>query len=343
MPRPVGKLYGVLIIDDANADSGPANNAGGALVQKMLASSVPAARLGKIETVSGNAATPDRIRDLLSGLPVTADDTLVCYYSGAANYDDMAKTYMLTPTGGGRISRAELRAELLLQKARLTILLTDAPAHRVQPENVPPVPDTSGPYKLEGLLFRQKGIVDIHASAANEKAFPRANEGGLFTLAFAQAAGRSTDTWAKLIEDTSTTTERLYRAYRQLVLGSDTVTAEDKRAYREQASQTPTAQSTVEQVTPSSQLKPDAPRSAQLVVKAPIGARLTIDGKPTRQFGAVRRFETPDLKPGKLYSYSLLIETATHTSDERSVIIRAGEVVVVDFTTAASSDRLASR
>jgi uncharacterized protein (TIGR03000 family) len=267
----------------------------------------------------------------------------VCYYSGAANYDDMAKTYMLTPTGGGRISRAELRAELLLQKARLTILLTDAPAHRVQPENVPPVRDTSGPYKLDGLLFRQKGIVDIHASAANEKAFPRANEGGLFTLAFAQAAGRSTDTWAKLIEDTSTTTERLYRAYRQLVLGSDTVTAEDKRAYREQASQTPTAQSTVEQVTPSSQLKPDAPRSAQLVVKAPIGARLTIDGKPTRQFGAVRRFETPDLKPGKLYSYSLLIETATHTSDERSVIIRAGEVVVVDFTTAASSDRLASR
>ena len=68
--------------------------------------------------------------------------------------------------------------------------------------------------------------MDVHASAANEKAFPRGNEGGLFTLAFAQAAGRSPDTWAKLIEDTSTTTERLYRAYRQLVLGSDTVTAE---------------------------------------------------------------------------------------------------------------------
>ena len=27
-PKPIGKLYGVLIIDDANADSGPANNRG---------------------------------------------------------------------------------------------------------------------------------------------------------------------------------------------------------------------------------------------------------------------------------------------------------------------------
>ena len=131
--------------------------------------------------------------------------------------------------------------------------------------------------------------------------------------------------------------------YRQSVLSSNTVTAEDKRAYREQASQTPAAQSTVEQVAPSSQLKPKSPRAAQLVIKAPIGARLTIDGKTTRQFGAVRRFETPELAFGKSYSYSLLIETADHNTDERSVMIRAGEVVEVDFTSAPAASRLASR
>ena len=115
-PTPLGKLYGVLITDDGNPDSGSANKAGGALMQKILASSVPAARLGKIETVNGNAATSDRVRDLIAGLPVAADDTVVCYYSGAATYDDTVKTYMLTPTGGGRISRAELRLNCCCKK-----------------------------------------------------------------------------------------------------------------------------------------------------------------------------------------------------------------------------------
>jgi uncharacterized protein (TIGR03000 family) len=342
-PKPTAKLYGLLIIDDANTDSGAANSAGGALVKKLLTTGIPAAKLGKLETLNGKTATLDRIRDTLAALPLTHDDTLVCYYSGAAHFDDAAKSYVLTPTGGDRISRAELRAELLLQKARLTVLLSDAPAHRVQPENVPPLPEAGGAPQLDALLFRHKGLVDVHASATGETAFSRGNEGGMFTLALVQAAGRSAASWPKFLEDTATTTERLYRAYRQLVLGSDTVTAEDKRAYREQPSQTPNAQSSLEQATPSSQSRLNSAQSAQLVVKAPIGARLMIDGKPTRQFGAVRRFETPDLKPGTTYMYTLLIETASHTAEERIVTIRAGDMVIVDFLNAATADRLAAR
>jgi hypothetical protein len=49
------------------------------------------------------------------------------------------------------------------------------------------------------------------------------------------------------------------------------------------------------------------------------------------------------LAPGKSYSYSLLIETANHSSDERSVTIRAGEVIEIDFTAVPTADRLASR
>jgi hypothetical protein len=65
-----------------------------------------------------------------------------------------------------------------------------------------------------------------------------------------------------------------------------------------------------------------------------IGGHAVLQQKP---------IDSPKHSSRTAYTYSLLIETATLTSDERSVIIRAGEVVVVDFTTAASSDRLASR
>src|SRR5438034_365942 len=79
-PRPASKLYGLLLIDDANPDTGAANKAGGALVNKMLTTGLPTARVGTIVTVTGSDITPDRIRQALDALTLTPDDTLICYY-----------------------------------------------------------------------------------------------------------------------------------------------------------------------------------------------------------------------------------------------------------------------
>lgn len=339
-PTTTAKLYALILVDDGNKENGPANKAGAALFEKMLKDGVPASRLGEFWTLSGLSLTHDKIRDTLATMPIQADDTIVCFFSGAATFDEAAKTFMLSATAGGQFPRAELRAELLLQKARLTVFITDAPAHRVQPENVPVLPDTGGPFQLEGLFFRHKGLVDVHAAAATENAFPRGNEGGMFTLALAQAAGRLNNAdqagaWSKLFEDAVVTTERIFRAYRQLVLDSDTVTAEEKRPYREQQTQTPTALSPIDQVVPATA----APKPAEIIVKAPAGAKLSIDGKPTRQSGATRRFETPELQPGKTYRYLLRLELHGRDSEQRAVDIRAGETVTVDFRPTLVVDR----
>jgi hypothetical protein len=283
--KPVSKVHALILIDDANKDTGETNKAGADLVSKMLKSGIPMERLGKFVTMTGDSIVQDKIRDVLSDLPLQPDDTLVCYYSGAATYDDASKAYTLTPTDGAKLARADLRAELLLQRARLTALLTDSPTHRVKPDGVPNLPDTGGPFQLEALFLNHKGLVDWHASAANEAAFPRGNEGGLFTLALAKSAGRfaggdQPDAWSKLFSDVALTTERLYRAYRQLVLDSDSVSAEDKRAYREQPAQTPSALSPLDQTSPvPASTSPTGPaRSAEIVVRVSHGSTVTIEG-----------------------------------------------------------------
>lgn len=337
-PLNVAKLHALILLDDGSTDAGPANKAGAALFEKMLTNGVPANRRGEMTTVSGLSITRDKIRDTLAGWPIHPDDTLVCFFAGSAAFDDAAKAFMLNAPAG-QFPRAELRAELLLQKARLTVLVTDTPAHRVQTESVPALPDTAGPFNLEGLFFQHKGLVDWHAASATESAFARGSEGGMFTLALAQATGRLNNgdkpgAWSKLFEDAVITTERIYRAYRQMVLDSDTVTAEEKRPYREQPTQTPTALSPLDQVLPITA----ANKPAEIIVKAPVGARLSIDGKQTRQSGATRRFETPELHPGRTYTYSLLLEQHGREPEQRAIAVRAGETVIVDFRSALIVD-----
>ena len=352
LPKPAvaGKLYALLLIDDAEKGSGSVHRASGAIIQRLVSNGISSNRLGKIVTITGQSLTHDKIRQALDDFPLGANDALLCYYAGAATYDDNTKTYILTPSSGAKVSRADLRAELLLQKARLTVLITDPASHPVQVEGVSGFPEAPASKSLDGLFFRHRGLADLHASSRNQSAFARDNDGGFFTLAIAQAAaqldsGNQAGAWASFFGTATSTTTRLYRAYRQQVLDSDTVTAEDKRAYREQPTQTPTAVSPLDQVelvpVPESGagvLPPAVAQPAQIVVRLPAGTPLLIEGEPTRQSGPVRRFETADLALGRTYAYTFRAEVSGRAAVERRVRVRAGEIAEVNFHPALIAD-----
>jgi len=84
--------------------------------------------------------------------------------------------------------------------------------------------------------------------------------------------------------------------------------------------------------------KPDevsAPAPAHLVVKLPEQARLFIDDTACPLTSATRSFDTPDLQPGQVYSYTLRAELTVAgrpVSESKRVTFRAGEETVVEFT-----------
>ena len=182
-PATPGRLNALILVDDTNKDAGPANKAGAALFEKTIRAGIAADRLSTVESISGPAMTLDRVRDRIMVLGIRPQDTVIAFYSGAAEYDEPTRSYTLTPAGGRRIRRTELRDLLLKRGAALTVLLTDTPAYRVVPEMVPPYKPSTGPFTLDRLVFQNRGVVDLQASAANQVAFPRDGEGGLFTLA----------------------------------------------------------------------------------------------------------------------------------------------------------------
>jgi uncharacterized protein (TIGR03000 family) len=75
-------------------------------------------------------------------------------------------------------------------------------------------------------------------------------------------------------------------------------------------------------------------QAATIVVAVPADAKLSFDGAPTRQTGAIRTFTTPALPAGKDYSYEIKVEAmrqgkpAMHT---RRVTVRAGETTRIEI------------
>jgi uncharacterized protein (TIGR03000 family) len=77
-----------------------------------------------------------------------------------------------------------------------------------------------------------------------------------------------------------------------------------------------------------------APAPARLLVQVPPGARLLIDGQPSRSAAAVRLITTPDLEPGETYYYVLRVEGVRDGkpfAQERRVFLRPGEEPRVSF------------
>jgi uncharacterized protein (TIGR03000 family) len=86
--------------------------------------------------------------------------------------------------------------------------------------------------------------------------------------------------------------------------------------------------------------------SAHLTVKLPERARLYVDGVAAPlTASATRTFDTPQLQPGKDYSYTLKAELVrdgqTLTASKR-VVFRTGESVTVDLNDLRSAASVAS-
>jgi uncharacterized protein (TIGR03000 family) len=77
---------------------------------------------------------------------------------------------------------------------------------------------------------------------------------------------------------------------------------------------------------------------ANLLVRLPTDARLSVDGTPTKQTGAERRFVSPPLEPGQKYSYTLTASwepnNYTKITRTRKAIVQAGQQTEVDLNKA---------
>ncbi|MBL8822800.1 MAG: TIGR03000 domain-containing protein [Planctomycetia bacterium] len=86
------------------------------------------------------------------------------------------------------------------------------------------------------------------------------------------------------------------------------------------------------------------PNQARLQVILPqADAELQIDGQTTTSVGSVRNFDTPELDPGMLYTYTVEAMWKSRGEmqrDVRRVDVRAGSRVMVDFTKPATSEAI---
>jgi uncharacterized protein (TIGR03000 family) len=76
------------------------------------------------------------------------------------------------------------------------------------------------------------------------------------------------------------------------------------------------------------------PAPAHVVVKLPEDARLFVDDKDCPLTSATRSFDTPLLKPGQIYYYTVRAEVTRAgrpITESKRVTLRAGEESVVEF------------
>jgi uncharacterized protein (TIGR03000 family) len=79
---------------------------------------------------------------------------------------------------------------------------------------------------------------------------------------------------------------------------------------------------------------PTADRTVRLTVQAPPDARVAVEGVPTAGSGAVRRFRSPPLEPGREYTYSLTAEWSENgrpVTRTQQVTVRVGQQALVNF------------
>ncbi len=85
---------------------------------------------------------------------------------------------------------------------------------------------------------------------------------------------------------------------------------------------------------------PRAGNIARIEVRVPPGATVWFDGTRTQQTGAVRSFVSPELVPGYDYTYVIRatwVESGKEVTQERKLVVQAGQDYSVDFTGEALS------
>lgn len=76
------------------------------------------------------------------------------------------------------------------------------------------------------------------------------------------------------------------------------------------------------------------PTPAQLTIELPAGAKLLVDGQPTRGTGPTRQFHTPVLPLGEAFFYEMRAEVMVNGKlevEEKRVVVRAGDSFTESF------------
>jgi uncharacterized protein (TIGR03000 family) len=86
--------------------------------------------------------------------------------------------------------------------------------------------------------------------------------------------------------------------------------------------------------------------AAAVVLKAPVDARLSVEGQTIQRTSAQATFRTPDLEPGSAYTYTFKVEVVRDgqpTAYTKQVKVRAGYVSEADFTKLAAEGKDAAQ
>jgi uncharacterized protein (TIGR03000 family) len=79
----------------------------------------------------------------------------------------------------------------------------------------------------------------------------------------------------------------------------------------------------------------DLGNAGAVVLKAPLDAQLSVEGRVIPRTAAEETFRTPDLEPGSLYTYTLKAQVARGGKTVaylKTVKVRAGQISEADFT-----------
>lgn len=92
--------------------------------------------------------------------------------------------------------------------------------------------------------------------------------------------------------------------------------------------------------------KAELGNAAAVVLKAPVGVQLSVEGRPITRTNGEETFRTRDLEPGSSYTYTFqaqLVRDGRNVAYTKQVKVRAGQVSVADFTKLATQGKEAAR
>jgi uncharacterized protein (TIGR03000 family) len=339
------KAHFLLLLDSRDPAGGAEASEEAARIEHLIFS-LPRDERGTFTAIQGDALTRDNVLQTVRNLPVGPNEALLVWASlRGAKTPEKAAEQLLPMASGPALARQDLLDALRDKNARLGVLISDAalpagglseePVIRRKPRTVnvslrvgPAVEAT-----LHDLLGNEKGLVNIASAGPGEYAFH-----DVFAPAFLEQAegwdelrdGRAT--WDAFFARLKTATADRYAARQKDLMARGTISKE----MASQKAQTPVkleVKKPEKQEGEGSEAGVGAP--ARITVYIPAGAVLWVDGKHrTRQTASLRLFETPDLKPGRTFSYIFRadFEHGGRTITESlRVEVRAGETTEVEF------------
>lgn len=216
---------------------------------------------------------------------------------------------------------------------------------------------------LMDLFVNHRGVVNINSCSDDQYAFSL-----VFTPAFLRLCEDFPGevTWPTFFQELQKSTAEKYKVQKEEALKDPRQSDKDKEAYKQEIQEPKAfelavtyeaqeergsgeedgggrrARPPVRMPAPPSGDARDPAAPAQITVRLPEGAGLTVDGAPTYQRAGTRLFQTPDLPPGHEFHYTLkaqVVRNGVPVEETKDVAVWAGARVEVDFGAMAAKPR----